>query len=79
MKLSKDINSDEAVALDAAAIADTMISDEGGGMIDVMPLDITSEDLGIETIGGIMTVLSPKNTSCPCLGIDPSVSDYALL
>ena len=40
MKFSKDINSDEAVALDAAAIADTMISDEGGGMIDEMPLDI---------------------------------------
>lgn len=57
----KDVNPDEAVAL-GAAIQGGVIS---GDVKDVLLLDVTPLTLGIETMGGVMTTLIPKNTTIP--------------
>lgn len=57
----KDVNPDEAVAI-GAAIQGGVIT---GEVKDVLLLDVTPLTLGIETMGGIMTPLIPKNTTIP--------------
>ena len=61
---SKAVNPDEAVSLGACIQGAVLGGEKGVG--DIVLLDVTPLNLGIETLGGVMTTLIDANTTIPC-------------
>lgn len=64
-ELNKGVNPDEAVAYGAAVQGGILSGNGGEETKDLLLLDVTPLTLGIETTGGVMTKLIPRNTVIP--------------
>ena len=80
-KECKSINPDEAVAMGALIMAQKLDKESGGDdnvFRDIDILDCTPLSLGVETVGGVMSVMIPRNTRIPTTYTDiyTTPSDY---
>lgn len=64
-ELNKSINPDECVAIGACIEAAILLGVKDSNLNEVILVDVTPLSLGLETAGGVMTVLIPRNTRIP--------------
>ncbi|CAN1831134.1 Luminal-binding protein [Linum perenne] len=62
---SKGVNPDEAVAYGAAVLGASLSGSQSAALYDVTLCDVTPLSLGVEVVGGLMSVVIPRNTSIP--------------
>lgn len=66
-KLNESINPDEAVANGATVQAALILGAVDEEITDIILVDVTPLSLGVEIIGGVMSVIVPRNTSIPII------------